>query len=158
MGYFPEKPHVRPAILHDICRIKHALKPAEVRSFRALKGPKFTNEQALLVSYVTSTIAFTVVDEKNRPVAMFGVCPITEEKGLCWMLPTIWIDRIKKSFMKESLHWIKQLQKVRPYLFNYTDERNEDAIKWLRWCGFKESRRLPKFGKEELPFIEHYKD
>ena len=47
--------------------------------------------------------------------------------------------------------WVNEMSKDYKYLYNYVDERNIVAIKWLQFLGFKDIETLP-YGYEKKNF------
>jgi hypothetical protein len=125
---------VRTAEIDDVCCLKDTLRESDREEIKASHG--HNPEEALLHSLKVSSHAFTVTF-KGRPVAMFGVAPTEGDKtlGCIWLLASDEIHKIKKTFLKMSGVFIKQMLDLYPVLFNYVDIRNTKSIDWLKWCG-----------------------
>lgn len=90
-----------------------------------------TATAAVLESYYRSALSvyFTVPNGKAAGVA--GVAPDNK----IWMLCTKASEEYPHTFVREARRWVDSLHN--PYLWNYTDMRNESHIKLLKLLKFK---------------------
>lgn len=94
------------------------------------------------------------VDEEDRPVVIFGRCPIDPLAYSIWLLATDDISKHRTSFLRQCRGFLNELHDGVPLLFNLVDERNTLHIQWLRWLGFIFLQRHERFGPEQRPFLE----
>jgi len=105
----------------------------------------FTPLQALLApfSYPDLKHNYTIIDDDNRVVAMFGVVPASETTkpefahGIIWLLGSDLMKYHTRQFMRNNLKWLNLMQNDYPYVSNYISTANKKSIKWLRWLGFE---------------------
>ena len=114
-----------------------------------LDATGFTPLSGLIYSYVSTEVCFTILDEDNIPVGMFGV----SKDGAIFLLASNEIKRIRFSFLRESRKVVDFLNTKYPILWNFVDCRNELHLRWLKWCGFKFLRKI-KYGVSLKPFYE----
>lgn len=90
---------------------------------------------------------------KDKPAALLGCVPYSENAAAVWMLGTDDISNHKYSFMKTCVPFHKEL--VRPYTLtgNMVDERNKVHVRFIEYLGYRFiSRKL--VGPYQLPFLE----
>lgn len=97
----------------------------------------------------------------GEPVCMFGASPfsILGGMGIAWMIGSDALDRIsvQKALLRYSRDVVEHLQDQFPtLLYNFVDQRNEAAIRWLRWLGFEFCDPIP-YGEDGLPFLPFYR-
>lgn len=145
---------VREARPEDIPELKDRLRQADVEEVWA--SGHYTPEAALRLSYLSSTMRYTV-EHENRAVAMFGVAPVSllSDKGSPWLLGSDDLLRIKIPFLRQSRDYVQEMLTVCPYLENYVDVRNTLSIVWLKWCGFK-MEEAEAYGAEGKSFIRFW--
>jgi hypothetical protein len=76
---------------------------------------------------------------------MWGVCPVSllSSKGSPWLLATYVIEKHPMAFLRRCKPVIKKLRDSYSNLENYVDARNDVAIHWLKWMGFKMEEPKP---------------
>lgn len=75
----------------------------------------------------------------------------TPNAGVIWMLASDEIDQFPKQLMKGRRQYVRDLLKGHDMLFNFVDNRNTKAQKWLQWLGFQLEEPRP-FGTAGLLF------
>lgn len=95
------------------------------------------------------------------PVCMFGAVPFSalSGKAAVWMIGSRELDRpsVQRDLLRLSVQVIDDLQARYPaLLYNFVDERNTRAIRWLRWLGFRFAPAIP-FGVKRKPFLPFYR-
>lgn len=109
-------------------------------------------EQATVTSLAASRDAWAGLAD-GRVVCMFGVgapmiCSVT---GVPWLLATAELERHARPFLRRNRKMLRKMMKDYGVLRNHVDARNEKAVRWLRWLGFKILPPEP-FGVDRLPF------
>lgn len=97
---------------------------------------------------------------EGAPVCMFGASPfsILGGMGSAWMVGSAALDRmcVQKALLTHSRAAAAFMAEQFPgLLYNFVDQRNEAAIRWLRWLGFTFSDPIP-YGVDGLPFLPFY--
>ena len=118
-----------------------------------LAGSGLIPYEALLNGYKKSAIVFTIFNPKNKPVAIFGINDVGNNVGAIWLLATDKLKDIQYSFLRENKKVIDFLNTKYKILWNFVDCRNQQHIKWLRWCDFKFIRKT-NYGVLQKPFYE----
>lgn len=145
-------PSFRPTTPNDAFKLAPRLRPADVAELTAAGAPSAL--AALMGSLVPGGIAVTVVDDRDRPLMMFGVAPHPTEPlvGLIWALASEEAVKHRRMFLTDAPAWIEKFQRLYPILMNYTDCRNSEHHRWLRWSGFSFINKVT--GPEGFPFFE----
>lgn len=145
---------VRESELGDIAYLKNYLRASDIEEIFA--SNHHTPEEALTVGFRESTICLTVLN-CGIPSAMFGVNAKTlfSESGIIWLLATDDLAKIKIRFLRHCQPFIRLLLKYYPFLWNYCDARNAEALAWLRFCGATITPAEP-YGIEQKDFHFFY--
>lgn len=111
---------------------------------------------ALLHGMQRSTAPLTAMHD-GEPVAMLGVVPfsILSGMGVVWMLGSEKLDRLscQRDLLRTSRPQVALWREQFPsLLFNYVDQRNHQAIRWLKWLGFTFLPPVP-YGPDGALFI-----
>ena len=87
------------------------------------------------------------------PVVMWGVSPFTfsGRTGIPWLVSTNRLEKHFRIFLKGCKLYIDKYRNEYDTMFNFVDERNAVAIRWLKWLGFTVEEARP-YGKDQLPF------
>jgi hypothetical protein len=138
----------------DPDQLNSRLRVADLQEIQAV-----SREDSLTIlkqSAAWSDPCFTIIDQKDIPIAIFGVVPdpLTVALGRIWLLGSNDIVHNSATFLRHSRQWIEKLHERYPTLWNYVDARNEVHIRWLKWCGFTFLRRIEEYGVERRPFYE----
>ena len=138
----------------DARELAPRLRPADLQEINANLG-----EDPLVVlerSIAISDPCYAVVDEEDKPMALFGAAPDTgdEEIGMVWLLGSNELIAHPYYVLRNSREWIERLQQRYRVLWNCVDARNEVHIRWLKWCGFEFIRLIEQYGVEQRPFYE----
>lgn len=93
----------------------------------------------------------------GEPVAMLGVVPfsILSGIGVVWMLGSAKLDSMscQRDLLRTSRPQVEVWKSQFPaLLYNFVDERNVQAIRWLKWLGFRFLPAIP-YGPDKSPFI-----
>lgn len=93
--------------------------------------------EALRISLNMSQKAWTAM-AGDVPFAMFGVAPslFVPWLGVPWMLATPTIEAARIPFLRQSRHFVDEMQSDFRVLENYVSAENTVSLKWLKFCGF----------------------
>lgn len=141
---------VRESILKDVDELSKKLRESDIEEIWASGHLK--PYEALKVGLEDSVICLSVVWEEEV-YAMFGVNPISlvGNYGVVWLLASEDLKKIRLRFLRHSKKFIEFMLLYYPTLINYVDDRNEDSIEWLRFCGAGIGEP-EKYGVENKPF------
>jgi hypothetical protein len=139
-----------PATLKLAADLAPRLRPADVAEVLAASGKDPHSAMALAVMYSRVAHAWLL---DGRVEAISGTCdvPGRPDMGAVWALCSPVIDRHPAIFVRATDAYLREL--IEPYevLFNFVDNRNVKAIKWLSWLGFQLEDPEP-YGAAQLPF------
>ncbi len=110
------------------------------------------NYEVLENSVKVSRDAWTgLVD--GRVLAMFGVVTTTalSRDGCPWLLGSQEVGAHGRAFARFSKEYIRLIAPRYDTLANFVDANYPEAIRWVRWMGFKIEPAAP-FGPEGAPF------
>lgn len=118
---------------------------ADVTELLASSGS--TPLQAMQAGMKDTTNVYTGLLD-GVPVCMFGAraFSVLGGMGCAWMIGSRALDgyRVQRALLRISLEVVDALQAEYPrLLYNFVDERNHKAIRWLRWLGFKFAAPIP---------------
>lgn len=116
-----------------------------------------SEEQTLVYGALNSAPGYTVLTQDGI-VACFGVVPTENENGLVWLLGSGLIEKIKVSFLKETIKYTQQMLYRYKILYNYVDANYEKSIKWLKWSGYQFAPEPWLYGIEQKPFYFFWKE
>lgn len=89
-------------------------------------------------SILSSTYAKTfLVNDKVAGIYGVSKSPYNNYVGCPYLLCTNELYKIKKTFIKNCINRVEEMQFKFPVLFNYIDSRNKLHINWIKYCGFK---------------------
>ncbi|SCW77046.1 hypothetical protein SAMN02927900_04757 [Rhizobium mongolense subsp. loessense] len=143
----------RRSLPEDVTYLAPRLREADLRELQAAGAAGA--EQSLRDGITLSKECISIVNDDDKAVAMFGVCPSPDsDVGYIWLLGSDEIKSNKTRFLRRSKQWIETFHQEFPVLTNYVDQRNTVHLMWLRWLGFKFLRTVNAPGPGNLPFYE----
>jgi hypothetical protein len=118
---------------------------------------RYTPRVALKAGAQLSDKCF-VATADGTPVLIFGV----EGEGLSdrasiWMLATNQITKIGKSVIKRSKAILLDLINDYDMVYNYVYEKNQIALRWLKWLGFTIHEAQPAGAEGALFHLVEYR-
>lgn len=148
---------VRQVRMEDADYLAPKLRKADLQEIKAVSGE--VPQIALERSIEWSDTCYAIVNEKDKPIALFGVIPDLDidSSGFVWFLGSNELPKHSVTFLRHSKEWIDKLHQRFHRLWNYIDVRNEVHIRWLKWCGFTCLGRIEEYGVEKRPFYEFEK-
>lgn len=147
-------PYVTPTIPAHLLILADNMREDDRQELAASSGD--TPFHALVEGYINSTKCFTIMNDEDQLVGIFGVStfPGTTHIGHPWMLATDLLSDIKITFLRQCDAYVAELREGFDLLTNVCDKRNRLHIRWLKWLGFKFINEIPKYGVGEQPFLE----
>ncbi|WP_445505062.1 hypothetical protein [Microvirga sp. G4-2] len=128
---------VRPATAEDISAIVANIREADRRE--CLAQTMLPPADALAATMNSALRAWVgLVD--GVPACLFGVSrssTLTPEWGRPWLVGTPLLERHERAFLRRNKAYISEFISIAPKLENWVDMRNEKAVRWLAWLGFK---------------------
>lgn len=147
-------PHVVEAKPEHIEPVASAMREADIMEIWAASKsrPVASLKHCMAISDYMKTI---IVD--GKPAGMFGTTPMSKlsGRGAVWMLGTPDIDRISKTFLRQSRKYVDEMLAPYRIIENYVDARNTRSILWLKWLGFVMLDPEPH-GHLQIPFHRFY--
>jgi hypothetical protein len=132
-----------------IPQVYNNLRQADRDEVEAIGRDPFT---ALKQGFKASSPCYTWMCD-DKPSALFGCVPYTEEFAAIWLLGTDNISKHKYPFMKTVTKFHKELVRPYPITGNIVDERNKVHMKYIEHIGYTFiGRKL--VGPKQLPFLE----
>ena len=146
-----DKAVIRKACFEDIETVVRNIRDDDYRELT--EGSGMSCLEVVSQSYDTSE-AVWAGEYEGELVALFGVAPecILTGKGIPWMMSTDAIMNCQKTFLRRSRDVVYRMNTLYPYLSNYVDTRNNVAIAWLKWLGFKVQEKTTPYGPDRIPF------
>lgn len=146
----------RPARYEDVAKVAAHMREID-RKELALMGelqPLEALEKSLELSQYCRCIELD-----GEPVALFGVRRpfVLSRNGLIWLLGTEELAKMKKSFVMNSLKYVKEGFEYADRLENYVWIENRLSIRWLKWCGFTFDEPKP-YGAKQALFLHFYQE
>lgn len=140
---------VRVALPGDAAKLAPHLREADRNEIAAATGE--STLEVLKRGIAQSCQCQAMVDEEDRPLALFGV----DIGGVVWLLGSTRMRGYSLAFLRHSHHWVERLQAEHVVLWNFVDARNTLHIKWLEWCGFELRGETTDWGVSGLRFFRY---
>lgn len=143
-----------PATVEHAHAIAAMPRPADVAELSASSGA--TPLEAMLRGMDRTAEPLTAIYD-GEPACMFGVTPFSALGGMgaVWMIGSQVLARpgAQRDLLRLSAPVVAYMQDQYPrLLYNFVDQRNRQAIRWLRWLGFTFGDPMP-YGIEGRPFL-----
>ena len=126
---------------------------ADMRAMDALevKCMGTTPKDALLAGLNNDLHTFSVLDLEDNQLAMFGSGGLEEGPGYVWLLASDRFKVARKEFVRVSRLWVNTI--IKPFTFcgNVVHKDNEQALRWLKFCG---ATFLKELQIDNQPFYE----
>jgi|14_taG_2_1085336.scaffolds.fasta_scaffold09398_3 RimJ/RimL family protein N-acetyltransferase len=145
--------HYRQTRFKDIKKLAPRLRVQDQHEVMASHG--LYPYEALVHCFETSDECNTIIDDSGEIIGLFGFNEVAE--GLLaspWLLGSDKIKTIGRDVIRVSNQWVRELNKNYSVLYNYVDQHNEVAIRWLKSLGFTFVRLIPEHGVGKKPFYE----
>lgn len=146
------KPFAREAKLSDCAELAKNMREEDVKEL--WHASRSSPLDALTYGFEAGNCK--TVEWQGKVVAMFGLVKGAGDVGVCWMLASDDLVKIKKSFLKECRKFVDDMLQECPVIGNLVWEGNPVHIQWLKWLGFHFQPAIPVGPDGEL-FYEFYK-
>ena len=147
--------YIRHSKKEDCYNLSKTLRKEDVQEIFSSSGEN--PAQALLKAYLCShKHCFSMMLDGNV-VGMFGINEINKNVGVPWLMGSPDLTKHKFEFYKLSIEYLNTFMDSYNVLFNYVDQRNTQAIRWLKSLGFQFTKLVPEYGYEKKPFYEFIK-
>jgi len=135
--------------------MKGKLRKVDELEVRATSGK--SADEALQYGFDKSDLCWILLAD-NRPVAAFGVCPMSTLglAGIPWLLATEDLPKFTKEVVRLSKPYIMKMLEKYATITNWSDERNTIARRWLKWCGFTFDTGPSEYGIERRKFTQFF--
>jgi len=147
--------YIRSSKKNDCYELSKTLRAQDAQEVFASGGRN--PAQALIRAYLTSHLHCYTIILDDEVVGMFGISKIRDGVGSPWLLGSDKLTDHKFEFHKHAKDHIDTFMDEYNVLFNYVDQRNTQAIKWIKSLGFTFTKLVDNFGYEQKPFYEFVK-
>ncbi len=132
------------ATAKDVDCLGPRLRTADVEEIRAASG--LLPAVALRRSYDFSTHVWAVRELDGRPIALWGVGPLSlvEGRGCPWLLAADAFESLGRDIARLSRPLLADMRDHYPRLENQVDARRTQAVRWLSWLGFTIDPAAPR--------------
>jgi hypothetical protein len=139
------------ATVADVTGLAPHLRAADVAEIQAASG--LDSAEGLVRSFNLSTHVWAVRDATGRPIALWGVGPLSlvEGRGCPWLLAADAFEALGPDIVRLSRPLLAAMRDLYPRLENHVDARHRKAVRWLSWLGFTIEPAMP-WGVEGRPF------
>lgn len=124
-----------------------SLSASDRREIAALTAAPF--DVIIAESVARSAVCYAILVEDDL-LGIVGVAPDPEtagsDSGQIWQLSTTKLRAHRIAYLRACAGGLALFHSIYPHLWNVIDARNRTTIRWLDWCGFVFTRRLPGFG------------
>lgn len=106
-----------------------------------LKALGRTPEESVTQSFLFSDKVYSVLDDKNNTIAMYGVTKYNDDICVIWLLASNLINEHRMYFLRNCKKYFYEMVKNYKKAVNIAYCGNYLHIKWLKWLGadFKNS-------------------
>lgn len=125
--------HVRKARPEDAAWLAPLLRTADFRE--VLRMGEGHVKGVLSRGIERSDMAGIFYDD-DRPLCAFGIVRCLDI-GHPWLVGTPYLNRVPRSFLRETRRWVEEWKGHYRLLTNRVDADYESAIRWLAWLGFE---------------------
>src|SRR6187399_1721952 len=124
---------IRPTLPGDSWLILANLRQPEVDELAALG---VTSEECMRFGLMSGKAETVFINDE--PAGIFGVIDYGTYQ-VPWAVFTTAIDKYPIAFLRAARRWAQSLDGT---MVNYVDVRNDRAVKWFAWLGFKVSEPI----------------
>ena len=125
--------HIRKAEVGDIAYLSEHLRPEDKAEIKAASGRDPENGIRHAVKLKEAWVGV----HDQGPWVIWGHISTKRESATLWCLATTQISQHRAGFLRISKVWIKNLEQQYKHLNCFTDSRNKEHHRWLKFMGFK---------------------
>lgn len=115
-------------------------------------------KEAIMASAVVSSLGWLLLDRTGLPMGVCGVAPsVAPGVGMPWLVGTEGLHQEAFALARQTRAHVEAMHEWFPVLTNHVDARNDLALDWLLWAGFRLIDADPRYGPEERLFLQFYK-
>lgn len=109
--------------------------------------------EALEEGVAVSSWCFVALDGET-PLCVFGVADdgLLSDEGAPWLLCAEGIERHARALLTGTKAYLERMRGEYKTLANYVHAHNRQAIRYLKWCGFRFGAPVEIKGEPFLPF------
>lgn len=148
-----QKARVLPVSVDEAAEIAAIVRQADIDEIT--EALDIEMEHGLRLCFGGSCKASKIVVD-GKVVAVFGdsVHDVQASIGVPWLISTVHVEKRAKPFLRVCKEEVAEMLTRHATLINYVDARNTQAIRWLKWLGFKFSDTAIPYGPNGLPFFQ----
>lgn len=145
------KAYYRPMVLSDFIEVTSMrLRQADIEEVEAATGLGW--QTALLNAVRCSTHTWVIIYD-NRIEGVFGLGEYGPTVGVPWLLATNRFASFSYRLARQSGEVVELMLGLYPTLTNRVYAKHRDAIRWLKWLGFKFKDEYVYLKDRDVPFI-----
>ena len=92
-------------------------------------------EESVTQSFLFSDKVYSILDDKNNTIAMYGVTKYNNDVCVIWLLASNLINEHKMYFLRNCKKYFYKMVKKYKIAINSVYFKNTLHIKWLKWLG-----------------------
>ena len=125
--------HIRKAEVEDVPYLSKNLRPEDKDEIKAASGmtPEGGIGRAVLMKEAWVGV------HKEGPWVIWGHMSADPEVATVWCLATTQLSKHRAGFFRVSISWLDRIVQQFKYLNCFTDSRNEEHHRWLKFMRFK---------------------
>ncbi len=124
----------------EYCDLQYLIDNIREEDKEELKAQRLTPEESIIQGFLLSDKVYSVLDDKNNTIAMYGVTQHTDETCVIWLLASNLINQHKMYFLRNCKKYFYEMVKDYKRAVNIAYLKNTLHIKWLKWLGASFSR------------------
>lgn len=142
-GLFAHRKFIMPKVLKaEYCDLQYLIDNIREEDREELKALGTTPEKSISSGFLLSDKVYSVLDDKNNTIAMYGVTKHTDETCVIWLLASNLINKHKMYFLRNCKGYFYKMVKNYKIAINSVYVKNTLHIKWLKWLGACFSRHF----------------
>lgn len=117
------------------CDLQYLIDNIREEDREELKALGTTPEKSISGGFLFSDKVYSVLDDNNNTIAMYGMLPYDEKSCVIWLLASNLINKHKMYFLRNCKKYFYRMVKDKQTAFNIVYLKNTLHIKWLKWLG-----------------------
>ena len=124
----------------EYCDLQYLIDNIREEDKEELKAQRFTPEESIVQGFLLSDKVYSVLDDRNNTIAMYGVTKHTDDTCVIWLLASNLINQHKMYFLRNCKKYFYEMVKDYKRAINIVYTANFLHLKWLKWLGAKFTR------------------